>query len=258
MSLRESRHSYILQEIESCGSVSVVELAKNLNVSKMTIRRDLIELEKEGLIRRVHGGAVSAHGRSYEPPFLLRSTEASEAKQKIGACAAKMVVEGDSIALDVGTTTLEVAKNLIERRNLTIITPSLRIANLLFNQPGIRLILPGGIVRPGEASLVGDLTRLAFQELFVDRLFLGIGCIDSEVGLTEYNWDDALVKRAMIKSAKEVILVADSSKFDKVAFVHVASFNQIHKLVTDAPPPEHLARRLIEAKVKVVVAGDED
>jgi len=196
------RREHILKEIEKATTVTVADLAAALGVSLMTIRRDLAELEKEGLVRRIHGGALSNEHRAYEPPLALRATQSSVAKQLIGKTAAQLVADGESLALDIGSTTLEVAKNLLACHNLTIITPSLHIANLFVNQPDVRLILPGGIVRPGEASLVGGLALQAFEGIFVDRLFLGVGCIDATAGLTEYNWEDAQIKQVMIKSAR--------------------------------------------------------
>ncbi len=256
MNIPESRRAHILQAVENQGSVTVADLARDLNVSDMTIRRDLVELEKEHLLRRIHGGAVSSAGRAYEPPLALRSAQASEAKQRIGCAAARLVAEGDTIALDVGSTTLEVAKNLVGHRNLTILTPSLHIAGLFLNQPDVRLILPGGIVRQGEASLVGGLATRVFEEVFVDRLFLGVACIDAQAGLTEYNWDDTLVKQAMLQGAKEIIALADSSKFGQVAFARICRFNAIHKLVTDRRPPEPILKKLNEAQVKIIIADE--
>ena len=202
--------------------------------------------------------APSARGRTTEPPYSLRLTHSSTAKQRIGALAADLAAEGDSIALDIGSTTLEVALRLVGKRNLTILTPSLRIAGLFLNQTDARLIVPGGVVRTGEGSLVGELTRYAMERLFVDRLFLAVGCIDAQYGLSEYNWDDALVKQAMIRSAKQVILVADASKFGKVAFAHVAPFAAIHTLVTDQAPGPDILQKLHEAHVQVLVADAED
>lgn len=255
MSLPESRRAFIVRAIDEQGSVTVQELAGSLDVSMMTVRRDLAELEREGVLRRVHGGAVSTRGRTTEPPYSLRLGHAAAAKQRIGALAAALVAEGDSLALDIGSTTLEVARRLVGRRNLTILTPSLRIAGLFLNQREARLIVPGGMVRTGEGSLVGELTRYALERLFVDRLFLAVGCIDAQYGLSEYNWDDALVKQAMIRSAKQVILVADASKFGKVAFAYVAGFAAIHTLVTDQPPPDDILQKLQEAHVQVLIAG---
>ena len=224
----------------------------------MTIRRDLAELERAGLVRRVHGGAVNARGRSFEPPLLLRSSEKRESKALIGRMAAELVADGDSLALDIGTTTYELARNLVGRHNLTIITPSLHIANLLLNEPDITVIVTGGIVRRGEASLIGDLAVRAFKGLFVDRLFLGAGGVDSHAGVTEYNWDDALVKRAMTQSAKETILLADASKFERVAFASVAPLSAIHRLVTDKPPPPSLLEALRASQVIIHLPEEVD
>ncbi len=253
--ISEDRIAFILREIEEHGSVSVVDLAQRLGVSDMTIRRDLVDLEEKGQVRRVHGGAVSARGRSFEPSIVLRQGESREAKAAIGRTAAELVADGDSIILDVGTTIMELAACLLGRHNLTVITPSLSIASLLVNQPDIRVILPGGIVRHGELSMVGDLTRKAFEGLFVDRLFLGVGALDARAGLSEYNWDDALVKQAMIESAKEVIVLADATKFGKVAFARVAPIHCIHQLVTDQAPPPALQKALDRAGVVIHLPG---
>lgn len=253
----DDRRAYIVKAINEQGAVSVLDLATDLDVSMMTVRRDLAELEKEGVLRRVHGGAVSTRGRSVEPPYSLRLGQATTAKQRIGALAAELVAEGDCVALDIGSTTVEVAQRLVGRRNLTILTPSIRIAGMFLSQSDARVIVPGGIMRAGEGSLVGELTHYALERLFVDRLFLAVGCIDAEVGLSEYNWDDALVKQAMIRSAKQVILVADASKFGKVAFAHVASLAAVHTLVTDAPPPPDILHKLQEAHVQILITETE-
>lgn len=256
MALQEQRRATILKLIEDRGSVTVVDLAERLAVSMMTIRRDLMDLEKEGSVRRVHGGAVSVRGRSYEPLYTMRAGMMQTEKERIGRAAASMVAEGDSIALDIGTTTLEVARALVGRRNLTVLTPSLHIANLFLNQPEIRVILTGGIMRTVEGSLIGELARHAFRRLHVDRLFLAVACLDASYGLSEYNWDDALIKQAMIESAKEVIVVADSAKFNKVAFAHVADFRQIHKVITDRRPSNEIMEQLNAANVSVILADE--
>ena len=165
-------------------------------------------------------------------------------KQMLGRYASGMVAEGDSIALDIGSTTYEIAVNLKETHNITIVTPSIPIATLFFDRSDVRLILSGGIVRPGETSMIGDLACRTLDLLFVDRLFLGVGAVDSRAGLTEYNMDDVAVKQAMIKNAKEVILVADSSKFQKIAFTFVADFKAIHHFITNEEPPEDLVSAL--------------
>lgn len=249
------RRSQILQELAEAGSVTVVDLAERFSVSPMTIRRDLLELERASLVRRVHGGAVAGRGRSYEPPYLLRTSENAETKRRIGALAASLIAEGDSVAIDTGSTCLEVARRLRGRRNLTILTPGFRIAEALLDEPEIRLILTGGILRPGEGSLIGDLARHAFQELSVDRLVLAVGGVDATFGLSEYNWDDVGVKQAMIRSAKEVILVTDSGKFGQIAFARVAGLEAVTTLVTDLEPTGPLHAALKDAGVKTIVAS---
>lgn len=253
----EYRHKYIIEEIEKRGSVTVLKLAAALDVSDMTIRRDLNELEKIGLIRRIHGGAVNARGRGYEPPLALRSVENKPIKERIGRYAAELVAEGDSIALDIGSTTFEVAAGLQETRNITIITPSIPIASLFFDRSDIRLILPGGMIRPGETSLIGHIAQRTLKDLFVDRLFLGVGAVDSAAGLTEYNMDDTSIKQIMIQNAKQVVVVADSSKFQKIAFTFICSFEYIHHFITNEPPPKSLMAALKEHEVNIHVVGNE-
>ncbi len=252
--LPEERRRRILELIETAGSVSVEELAQQFQVSEMTIRRDLRILEGDGLLRRVHGGATSSRGRSYEPPFLLRSRKYADAKARIGAIAASLIQDGDSIVLDVGTTTLEIARHLKNRRNLTVITPSLHIANILAGHPAIRLILTGGILRPGELSMVGHLAERSFQEFYVDHLFLGIGGISLEAGLTEFNLEDAWVKKAMLGSAKECTVVADASKLGNIAFASVAPLSAIHRLITDSSADPEFVARLRERNIEVILA----
>jgi len=187
---------------------------------------------------------------------MRRTAERAETKQQIGRLAADLIAEGDSVALDAGSTCLAVAHGLKGRRNLTIITPGLRIAEVLVDEPEIRLILAGGIVRPGEASLTGDLARHAFSQLSVDRLILGVGGLDASFGISEYNWDDVLVKQAMIRSAKEVLVVADSRKFDQIAFARIAGLEAINTLVTDRAPDGELLTALTAAGVNIVTTDE--
>lgn len=161
--IAQERQKIILQIIAEQGAVTVAELCRRFGVSDMTIRRDFTTLEQASLLRRIHGGAVSARGRSYEPPVLARVHEMPEAKRAIGRLAASLVHEGDSIALDIGTTTLELARHLIGLHDITVLTNALPIANLLTDQPNIRLMLCGGVVRPGERSLIGPVAEYTFS-----------------------------------------------------------------------------------------------
>lgn len=252
--LIENRHNLILQRLNKEGQVFISELASQFQVSEMTIRRDLKELEAAHLLKRVHGGAVIASGRSYEPPLLIRNQSEIESKARIGEFAADLIEDGDSIAIDVGSTTFEFAKRLVNKKNLTLITPGLYIANLFLNKPDIRTILPGGIIRHSEGSLTGQLTVKAFEGLFVDKLFLGMGGISAQAGCTEYNWEDAVVKQAMIKSAKEVIALADASKFGVIAFAQICPLSSLRRLITNVRPPKSLYEALKRANVQVDIA----
>ncbi len=247
------RHQKIISLLEDKGEVTVSDLVKEFGVSEMTIRRDLDILDNQGLLRRVHGGAISHRGRSYEPPILLRAADNLDCKQRIGVMAASIVQNGDSITLDVGTTTLEIARNLHTKQDLTVITPSLQIANELTKHPGIRLIVTGGILRTGELSLIGHLAERIFDEFFVDKLFLGAGAVDLSLGISEFNLEDTLVKRAMLKNAKHVILVADSSKFNQVAFTSIAPLTQIHTIVTDNNLNPQVVNRLSELGIELIL-----
>ena len=247
------RHQAILQLLETQNSISVPELVTRFGVSEMTVRRDLDALEKQGLLQRVHGGAIPARSRGYEPPFLTRSLEHREEKHRIAQKAAEFVQDGDSLALDVGTTTMEVAQAIEDKRDLTVITPSYRIAGLLTENPHSRVILTGGILRPGEFSLVGRMAEEAFRNFFVDKLFLGVGGIDLDAGLTEYNIEDALVKQAMIRSAREVTVVADASKFGRVAFAAVAPLEKITRIITDDSLSPDIVSALQERDIEVIL-----
>lgn len=251
----ESRRTQLLERLSEQGSVSVTELVDQFGVSEVTIRRDLAMLEQGGLCRRVRGGALQPQGRSYEPPFALRRTFHEAEKDAIAEAALLSVTDGDSIALDVGSTTLALARRLTARDNLTVITPSLSVAGTLADHPRVRVLVTGGLLRPSESSLVGHLAERAFTDFHVDRLFLGVGGIHPEHGMTEFNIEDTLVKQAMLQTAKETIVLADSSKLDRIVFATVAPVTRADRVVTDAGADPDAVARLEEKGVDVVVAS---
>jgi DeoR/GlpR family transcriptional regulator of sugar metabolism len=252
------RKKLILDLINQEHRVTVEELREQFTVSEMTIRRDLRALEQEGLLKRTHGGAVSNLGRSYEPPLLIRAAENRTAKVAIGRKAAEMVRDGDSIALDVGTTTLEIVRALHAKHNLTILTASLPIAYEIASTfplgSDIRLILTGGIVRAGELSLIGDIATHTYSHLHVDVAFIGAGGVHLEEGLTEYNLEDTQVKQVLIRTAQEKVLVADSSKFGRATFASICPLSAIDTIVTDSGIEPDLVRALRDRHIRVVIA----
>ncbi len=241
------------------GELGIAELAAEFDVSEMTIRRDLEELEEQGVARRVRGGVIATVSRSYEPPLATRATEAVEAKQRIAAAAADYIEYGETAILDVGTTTLALAQTLRGRGGLTIVTPSVQAATTLAGASNTRVILTGGIVRPGELSLIGHLAEGTFTQLNCDVLFLGVGGIDVEKGLTEYNLDDTRVKRAALSAASRTGALADQSKLGRVCLATIASLSEIDVLITDAPSTHPVLAAVRDAGVEVVsVPGTEN
>lgn len=252
------RHSKIVEIVTQNGQISIPEICDKFDVSEMTARRDLNELDRQGLLRRVHKGAVVNLGRSFEPPFSTRIVNNPEAKSKIGLRAAEMVVNGDSIALDVGTTTLEIVKGLKGKKNLTIITSCLQVASLVVDtlslSDDVRLIIAGGVVRPRELSMVGAITQSVYQNYHVDKAFIGIAGISPVDGLTEYNLDDAQTKQTIIKSALKKIIVADGSKLGLTTFATVAPLDSIDTIITDPTAPEDIVEQIREKGVDVIIA----
>lgn len=257
--LQTERRRQIVELVQQRGEVSVTDICKKFGVSDMTVRRDLRELDRAGLLRRVHGGAVNNLGRSYEPPYQIRSTRNIEAKEMIGREAADMIMDGDSIALDIGTTTLEIARSLQGKRNLTIVTSSVPIANEIISNfsltSDVRLILTGGIIRPGELSLIGPIAAQTYRELHVDKAFIGIGGISLDAGLTEYNLEDALVKKPMLKSAHQKIVVADNTKLGRTTFANVGSLESIDTVITDIDARDDFVEELRKLGIQVLIAS---
>lgn len=250
----KGRRLEVLELLEETGELKISELSSLFSVSEMTIRRDLEVMEREGLLKRVRGGAIGATSRSYEPPFALRAERNGAAKKRIGLAVAEMISDEETVIVDVGTTALAVAEALKDRRGLTIVTPSLRVAWLLADNAELRVMVTGGIVRPGERSLVGPLSDKAFESLYCDTYCMGIGGVDVEAGFTEFNLDDARVKQEAMRYSRRCIAVADASKLGRVTFARVAGLDQADLLVTDDDADAELVRALrgVGLEVKAV------
>jgi len=248
------RRRAIIEIIEIQNSVTVANLCERLDVSEMTVRRDLRMLNNEGLIQRVHGGAVSRRGRSYETPFRIRETVNKEKKLAIASETLKLICEGDSLAIDVGTTTLCVAEGLVGIPNLTVVTSSLHVANVLSDAPNMRVILSGGILRDQEKSMVGHIAERVYSDFHVDKAIIGIGGINVTNGLTEYNLEDALVKRAILENSEQNIILTDSTKLGRKVFSQVASLSVVDVIITDWNAPDEIINELEELGIEVIIA----
>jgi DeoR/GlpR family transcriptional regulator of sugar metabolism len=256
--LVDERKNRILEYIAEYGAIRIQEICNMFGISDMTARRDLNDLDRKGLLRRIHGGAVANLGRSYEPPFQTRSSKNELKKQVIGHKAAEQIFDGDSISLDVGTTTLEVARQLEDKLNLTIVTNCLQIANLLVSTLSLevssRLIITGGIVRPRELSMVGSIPQGVYSNYHTDKAFIGIGGISLENGLTEYNIEDSEIKKVLLQNSLQKIIVADSSKFGVTTFNTVAPLEAVDTIVTDSDVPQEMVEAIRGLGVNVLIA----
>jgi DeoR/GlpR family transcriptional regulator of sugar metabolism len=237
------RHQTILETLRQRSPVLVGELATALDCSDMTVRRDLESLERIGALRRVHGGATSVSLSAEETPYAIRALESTEAKAKIGAAAANLLADGETVILDGGTTALEAARALKGRR-LTVMPLALRPVFDLHECQGITLLMPGGEVRPGELSLTGSLAGASFSQLRFDTYVMGPCGLDTKAGITTHFLAETAVKRAAARCAQRVIAVADSSKLGRVAFGHVCDLDDIDIVLTDAEADQQKVEEL--------------
>jgi DeoR family transcriptional regulator, fructose operon transcriptional repressor len=221
--LGEERREYILNLVKKTGSVNAIDIAKNLDVSETTIRRDLNRLAKKKLIRRTYGGALNIDTVGQELKFDVQKDIFINEKKKIALAASRFVEEDDVILIEAGTTGLQTALNITNIRNLTVITNSIDIAAVLEKtNPSYHIILSGGILRTETHSLIGPIAEHAFQNINVDKAFIGISGIDINKGITAVDQIEAQTKKAIINSAKKVFALCDHSKFGRVSMSYVA------------------------------------
>ena len=247
------RHKKIREILHSKKSISVSELSGQLDVSESTIRRDLHILEQDKLIQRTHGGAVNIDSVRFEPSLSEKEIQFKDEKLRVAKQAAQMILEGDTVALDGGTTTLEIARILPNMPNVTVVTNSVKIIAELANLPDVSVVVIGGNLRRMNMTLVGPISNQILENLHIDKLFTGTIGLTYEEGLTTTDVIEAETKRAMIKKAKEVIVVADYSKIGKLAFANVASINSIDKLITSAGISKRLVKKFQNKGIEVIV-----
>jgi DeoR/GlpR family transcriptional regulator of sugar metabolism len=239
------------------GFVSVTDVAREIGISDMTVRRDLEALERDGLIRRSHGGAVPAPLATIipaEPSYAARRDLNRDAKERIAVAAAAMVLPGEAIGLDVGSTVACLAAELAARDGIEIVTNSLQTV-LAMPQPVLpEVFLLGGRLRPREGSLCGGITRQQLADHWMDRVFIGVAGIDAN-GLYDYSPEEAEIKTVFMQRASAVTVVCDSSKFDRRSFVRVCGFDAIGSIVTETEPPPAVGRAAKAAGVQIIIAS---
>ena len=252
------RLELLRRRITEFGFVTVAEIARELDVSEMTIRRDLARLEERKLASRTHGGAIAAdRGRNRsidleEPTFDARNEVNADAKSAIAATAARIPKAHQTVGLDVGTTATRLARNLHDREELKIFTNNLRAAMIL-SDSAHRVYVPGGQVRTIESSLCGSIAVEQLRNYWLDHVFVGVSGI-TEDGFFDYSLEETEIKRVYVERASNVVVLCDSSKFERMSLVQVCELKDIDILVTEAPPPSALADSLHRAEVKLVLA----
>jgi DeoR/GlpR family transcriptional regulator of sugar metabolism len=227
------RQQKIARLLERTGRLSVAQICEQFSVSEATARRDLEALSEQGLIQRVHGGAVLVRQAAPEEPILRRSHDQENEKEHIGRAAAALVQDGETVFLGSGTTVLQVAQHLVAR-NLTIITNSLPVINLMTEKENITLIALGGMLRDSELSFIGHITEQALSEVRADKVIIGIRAISLEQGLTNDYLPETLTDRAILKAGRQIMVVADHTKFGVVSTAFVSPLSAIHTLITDS------------------------
>lgn len=250
----QERHDQIATLLQEQGRVSVADLSERFAVSAVTIRNDLALLERQGRLRRTHGGAMVKSDLGLEPPaFALRKELRLAQKERIGRSAASLVRDGDSIALDASTTAWQIARHLKERRELTVVTNGLFVALEFLDSPGVTVVMPGGSLRAASASLVGDQGACILERYHVQRGFFGAGGFTLEEGLTDTNQYEVELKQRMVERSKEVIAVVDSSKWGQVTFASLALVAQLDRVITDDAAPGEMVAELRERGIEVAL-----
>jgi DeoR/GlpR family transcriptional regulator of sugar metabolism len=252
--LGETRRAKILEWLREEGSARVRDLAQAFSVSEVTVRQDLEKLETEGHVVREHGGAYLKSVRQQVRAMALQHLDNLDAKRRIGRAAAALIGDGETIILDSGSTTTEVAANILGHRDMTVITNALNIALMLGAEPGFEVHMTGGHFKAPTLSLSGDRSADYFRGLFVQKLFLATAALDLEAGLTYPALSDIPVKRAMIEAAETVILVADSSKIGARSFSALGGLELVDILITDAGISDEDRAAITAAAVEVIVA----
>lgn len=249
------RRREILHQINETGQVLIPELSKQFEVSEVTIRNDLKQLEDKRMLIRARGGAIKIEqGVSIDFHLSEKDRLHSEEKERIGKIAGSMISEHDTIILDSGTTTINIAKNLSHLKEITVICNALNVINQLAILNNINLIIPGGHLRKNSLSLVGPLAEKNLQNLYVDKVFIGVDGFDTKYGIYTPNIEEAYFNEIMIRMSKEVIVVCDSSKFLKRSLAYICDISKIQCVITDSGIHEEDKKRLEDAGIKLIIA----
>ncbi len=247
----DERKKIILERLATHNRLTVGEIARELDASESTVRRDLQDLEELGMLKRTHGGAVTLEVTSFEPSLLEKDITFPDEKRKIAELACTLIQPEETILLDAGTTTLEVAR-VLPRYRLTVVTNSLQIAQELSSRETIELVLIGGEYRRRTGACVGLVAEQSLQRLRVDRTFLGTNAVDLTFGVSTPNAAECSTKAAMVAAAREVVLVADHSKLDQVSMYQICPLARLSVIITDQSLPRKYQEVCREEHIRVL------
>jgi DeoR family transcriptional regulator of aga operon len=256
----DERADRIMKALLRAGDISVQELVDQVGTSAPSIRRDLARLEKRGLVLRTHGGATLVEPLLYEPfrhdtSFQARELRSADAKRRIGLAASELIAEKETIGLTAGTTTTQIGRSLRHRRGISVITNAVNIGMELCNQPAIRTTLTGGTLAwAWTFALAGQPVLNFLKEVYLDKVFIGVTGVDLDRGITTLEPEEATVSLAMIRQARQVIVVADSTKIGRVNPALICPIAMVHVLVTDTGLPHEMAAAFTERGVTVIRA----
>ncbi|MAS34484.1 MAG: DeoR family transcriptional regulator [Anaerolineaceae bacterium] len=253
MTLKDERLRIIVNRVRESGRSTVIELSNYFDVSDITIRRDLKELAEKGLIRREHGGAIYPVDMPDEPPVIQRMLQNKTNKERIARAAASLIKDNETVFIGSGSTATYVARHLTTRQNLTVITNAVNIAHELASTDGVTIIVLGGMLRASELSMVGHITEQALQEVRMDKVIIGVKALSIKAGITNDYLPEVVTDRKILEMGSELILVADYTKFGKVASAYIAPVNRITTLVTDRQADTTMLDEMRTMGIEVIV-----
>lgn len=251
--LQAERRKYILSLIKQNGSVVIEDLAKELNVSPMTIRRDLIYLEKNNMVVRTHGGAVSFNSLHEEVPYQDKVGSEIEEKKRIADYASSLIKEGQTIILDAGTTTMEIAKKMMGLKNIVVITTDLLTAVYLSKSKDIQVYCTGGLIQNEIGACIGTKAESFLMDICADIAFIGASAVDLKDGVTSPTMEKAIIKKRMLEASDQAILVVDYTKFGKKSFAKICSLEEFDLIITDDKIDRILLKNIREQGIPIQV-----
>jgi len=251
---QHQRQDHILELVDQQGFVSIDQLVESLDVTPQTIRRDLNQLADRNLISRHHGGAGPLESSTENTSYSTRVRYGSEAKERIAARLVKDIPDGASIFINIGTTTEAVARALLKRKNLSVITNNLHVAATLTEREDYRIIVAGGEVRSRDGGIIGEATVDLIRQFQTDYAIIGVSGIQEDGTLLDFDYREVRVSQAIIENARKVILCADISKFGRNAMVRLGEVSDLDALYTDTTPPEGFVQLLESQGVELVIA----